>query len=65
MDESRREFLKAGAKAVAVVTAADRLRAWNTPRTVLGANDRVRVAIVGTAWPRRRPHSWIWSAAEC
>ena len=47
MDESRRDFLKAGTKAVAVVAAADRLRAWNTPGTVLGANDRVRVAIVG------------------
>src|ERR1700734_1966276 len=47
MDESRGDFLKAGTKAVAVVAAADRLRAWNTPRTVLGANERVRVAIVG------------------
>jgi predicted dehydrogenase len=47
MDESRRDFLKAGTKAVAVVAAADRLRTWETPRTVLGANDRVRVAIVG------------------
>ena len=34
MDESRREFLKAGTKAVAVVAAADRLRTWDTPRTV-------------------------------
>jgi predicted dehydrogenase len=47
MDESRREFLKAGTKAVAVVAAAERLRAWDKPRTVLGANDRVRVAIIG------------------
>jgi predicted dehydrogenase len=47
MDESRREFLKTGAKAVAVATAAERLRTWNTPRTVLGANQRVRVAIIG------------------
>ena len=47
MDESRREFLKTGAKVVAVVTAAERLRTWSTPRNVLGANDRVRVAIVG------------------
>jgi predicted dehydrogenase len=47
MDESRRDFLKAGTKAVAVAAAADRLRTWETPRTVLGANDRVRVAIVG------------------
>src|ERR1700733_13145546 len=47
MDESRREFLKTGAKAVAAMTAAERLRTWDTPRTVLGANDRVRVAIVG------------------
>ncbi|MEA2260145.1 MAG: hypothetical protein QOJ51_2970, partial [Acidobacteriaceae bacterium] len=47
MDESRREFLKTSAKAVAVATAAERLRTWNTPRTVLGANQRVRVAIIG------------------
>src|ERR1700723_3963582 len=47
MDESRRDFLKAGSKAVVMVTAADSLRAWGAPRTVLGANDRVRVAIVG------------------
>jgi hypothetical protein len=47
MDESRREFLKTGAKAVAVATAAERLRTWNTPGTVLGANQRVRVAIIG------------------
>ncbi len=47
MDESRREFLKTGAKAVAVVTAAERLHTWSTPAKVLGANDRVRVAIIG------------------
>ncbi len=47
MDESRREFLKTGAKAVAVATAAERLRTWSTPSNVLGANDRVRVAIIG------------------
>lgn len=47
MDESRREFLKTGAKVVAVATAAERLRTWSTPGNVLGANDRVRVAIVG------------------
>jgi predicted dehydrogenase len=45
MDESRREFLKTGTKAVAVAAAAERLRVWDT--TVLGANERVRVAIVG------------------
>lgn len=47
MDESRREFLKAGARAAAVVAVPERLRAWEAPRGVLGANDRVRVAIVG------------------
>ena len=47
MGESRRDFLKAGTKAVVAVTAAGRLRAWDAPPTVLGANERVRVAIVG------------------
>ena len=47
MGETRREFLKAGAKAVAGTTAADRLWAWAKPQRVLGANDRVRVAICG------------------
>ena len=47
MDKSRGEFLKTGAEALAVVTAAERLQAWGAPGTVLGANDRVRVAIVG------------------
>jgi len=31
MDETRREFLKTGAKVVAGITAADRLRAWAAP----------------------------------
>jgi predicted dehydrogenase len=47
MKESRREFLKAGTKSAAVVAAAERLRGWSVPQSVLGANDRVRVAIVG------------------
>lgn len=47
MDESRRAFLKTGAKAVAVATAAERVRKWSGAGNVLGANDRVRVAIVG------------------
>jgi hypothetical protein len=47
MDESRREFLKTGAKVAAAITVAERLRTWDIPRTVLGANERVRVAIVG------------------
>ena len=47
MDESRREFLKTGAKAVAAATAAERVRRWSAPGDVLGANDRVRVAIIG------------------
>src|ERR1700729_4168335 len=47
MDESRREFLKTDEKVVAVATAAERLRTWTTPGNVLGANDRVRIAIVG------------------
>jgi predicted dehydrogenase len=47
MDESRRDFLRTGAKAIAVMTAAERLRAWQTPSAVLGASDKVRVGIVG------------------
>ena len=47
MDESRRSFLKTGAKAAAGIAAADHLRAWASPERVLGANDRVRVAICG------------------
>ena len=47
MDESRREFLKTGAKAAAVVTAAERIGKWSAPGKVLGANSRVRVAIIG------------------
>jgi predicted dehydrogenase len=47
MDESRRNFLKASTKAAVVVTAAERLQAFGKPPAVLGANDRVRVALVG------------------
>jgi predicted dehydrogenase len=46
MDDKRREFLKSSAKAVAVLAVAKPLRAWDQQR-VLGANDRVRVAICG------------------
>jgi predicted dehydrogenase len=47
MDESRRGFLKSGAMAAAVVAAPEGLRALELPQRILGANDRVRVAIVG------------------
>jgi predicted dehydrogenase len=47
MDEKRREFLKTGAKAAAAIVAARPLLEMSAPRSVLGANDRVRVAIVG------------------
>src|SRR5579872_137863 len=47
MGETRRQFLKAGAKAVAGVGAADRLQAWARPGRISGANDRVRVALCG------------------
>jgi predicted dehydrogenase len=47
MNENRREFLKTSAKAVAAVTAVERLHAWSRPANVLGANSRVRVAIIG------------------
>lgn len=47
MDKQRREFLKTGAKAAAAIVAARPLLEMSAPRSVLGANDRVRVAIVG------------------
>ena len=47
MDESRRGFLKTGAKALAASAATEGFEAWHTQRKVLGASDRVRVAIVG------------------
>src|SRR5580698_5899900 len=47
MDESRRDFLKTGAKSIAVAAAGSSLRAWGDQRKILGANNRVRVAIVG------------------
>jgi len=47
MDDSRREFLKNGAKAAAVVAVPGRLRALDASARVRGANDRVRVAIIG------------------
>jgi predicted dehydrogenase len=47
MDDNRREFLKVGAKGAAAVAVADRLKAWAAPERVLGANGRVRVAIIG------------------
>lgn len=47
MDESRREFLKTSAKAAATIAAVQPLRALGAQAKVLGANDRVRVAIVG------------------
>jgi predicted dehydrogenase len=47
MDDSRREFLKTGAAAAAVAAIPGRLRAWDGQGRVAGANDRVRVAIVG------------------
>ena len=46
MEDTRREFLKSGAKAAAVLAAAEPFRAWGQ-QGVLGANDRVRVAICG------------------
>lgn len=47
MDGYRKELLNKGAAALAAIAATERLEAWRTPRPVLGANDRVRVAIVG------------------
>jgi predicted dehydrogenase len=47
MNDTRRGFLKTGGKVLAAITAAERLHAWGRPGTVLGANDRVRLAIIG------------------
>ena len=47
MDESRREFLKAGAKSAAASRGYRASADLGRPQRVLGANDRVRVAIVG------------------
>src|SRR6185437_9761352 len=48
MDESRREFLKTSAKAAATIAAATQpLRALGAQANVVGANNRVRVAIIG------------------
>ena len=51
MNDTRREFLKTGGKVLAAVTAGERLHAWGRPGAVLGANDRVRLAIVGLRGP--------------
>jgi predicted dehydrogenase len=47
MNDGRREFLKAGAMAAAATAVPEVLRALGTPRGATGANDRVRVGIVG------------------
>ena len=46
MDENRREFMKRGAKAAATIAAAQPLRSL-AQANVIGANNRVRVAIIG------------------
>ena len=57
MDESRRDFLKAGTKAVAVVAAADRVRVVEYAANGSGRKRPRTGCDRGTAWPRRRPHS--------
>jgi predicted dehydrogenase len=47
MKEGRREFLKAGAMTAAAAAVPGTLRALGTPGSVAGANDRVRVGLVG------------------
>src|SRR5579864_4225324 len=47
MDEKRRAFLKTGARSIPGIAVSDSLRALVEPRRVMGANDRVRVAICG------------------
>jgi predicted dehydrogenase len=47
MDESRRDFLKSGSMVAAAAAIPGSLHALSVPGRILGANDRVRVAIVG------------------
>jgi predicted dehydrogenase len=47
MEDSRREFLKSGALVAAAVAVPKRLYALSGSGGVLGANDRVRVGIIG------------------
>ena len=47
MNESRRVFLKTGAKVVGAVAATQRLRAWDAQQTSSAGKERVRVAICG------------------
>jgi hypothetical protein len=59
MDESRREFLKTGAKVVAVATAAERLR------TSSGSVAEARTTFKGMEHCRtlRLPHCAMWMTA--
>jgi predicted dehydrogenase len=47
MEDTRREFLKTGVKAAALVAFPQTLNALGGQQHILGANDRVRVGIVG------------------
>ena len=47
MNDGRRDFLKTGAKVAAATAVTGTLRALGAPRGVNGADDRVRVGIVG------------------
>jgi predicted dehydrogenase len=47
MNENRRDFLKTGSMAAAVAAVPGRLHAFGVDGRILGANDRVRVGIVG------------------
>jgi predicted dehydrogenase len=47
MNENRRDFLKTGSMAAAVAAIPGRLHAFGVDGRILGANDRVRVGIVG------------------
>ncbi len=58
---SRREFLETGVKSVLSVGAAGSGLAISSPRGVLGANDRVRVAVCGV---RGQGFEHIRSAAQ-
>ncbi len=60
-DFSRREFLEKGVKGALSLAAASGGLAISSPRRVLGANDRVRVAVCGV---RGRGFDHIQSAAQ-
>jgi len=59
-DVSRREFISTGAKTTAAVAATSAVMGSTIPSTVLGANDRIRIAVSGIHG-RGQAHIKNWS----